>query len=88
MVLKKYTFRQVFDHEEGWRRETELLEGDYDTLRADVMMEKLAGTLGGYQLYDYDHIHDYINANHLDWESHQSHEVEQWFDKGAMVKYY
>ena len=85
MLLKKYTFKQIFVHEDGWRRETEYVTGTLEELQQDIMMEKLAGTLGGYHIYNYDSKEEYINTNHTQWKEHEDHLVEQWFDKAAMV---
>ena len=82
MLLKKYTFKQIFEHADGWRRETLYVEGTLVELHQDLMLEKLAGTLGGYHIYRYDSRTEYEVSN---WKQHEDHLVEQWFDKAAMV---
>lgn len=89
MVLEIHVFKNLTPTpgvEEIRVRSSEIHEGTLEELQAKAMMEKLAGNLGGYQIFDYPTKQDFLNANHLDWESHHSHVVEEDWDKMAMIQ--
>lgn len=89
MICKKYTFTQHPTGQLGVEtlitRQEELVEGTLAELQQNIMMDKLAGKLGGYQIYDYNSKQEYLDANHLDYDEMSKHLVEQDFDKAAMV---
>ena len=73
-------------NEDGTNTEHRLSADDINDLLQVLFVRKMAGQLGGYEIYDVENEHEMDQSDFLDWEKRQSRTVTSWYDKGALSR--